>query len=83
MEFDSDTAFRPPFSLEVSTPSSRFLPVHSAKVKLNGVEVAGIEWPKTPTVCVEAALRKSNKIEFGLNGPAFGSLEITVRGSPA
>ncbi len=83
IEFERDGRLLPPFTLEISTPSGQFQPVNSAKVKLNGFEVAGIAWPENPTgtVCVE--LQNLNKIEFELDGPVFGSVDVTVRGNLA
>jgi hypothetical protein len=72
-----------PFVLEVSTPSGGFQPVRSAKVKLNGSEVADVSWPGKPTGIVGVELQASNKIEIDLDGPRFGSVELTVRGTPA
>lgn len=83
MEFEQNGDLQPPFTLEISTPSGRFQPVHSAKVKLNDLEVAVIAWPERPTASVGVELGSSNKIEFELQGPRFGSLEVTVRGTPA
>ena len=83
MDFEYDGALQPPFTLEVSTPSGPFQPVHSAKVKLNGSELARVSWPEKPTVSVGVELRSMNKIEFELDGPAFGSVEVTLRGTPA
>ena len=83
MDFEHDGALRPPFSLEVSTPSGPFQPVHSAKVKLNGSTLASISWPEEPRVSVAVELLSLNKIEFNLDGPAFGSVEVIVRGTPA
>jgi hypothetical protein len=77
------SSLQSPFTLEVSTPSGPFQPVRSAKVKLNGNEVASVSWPEKPTSSVAAVLLSSNKIELELDGPAFGSVEVTVRGTPA
>jgi len=82
MEFEHGVDLRPPFTLEISTSSGRFRPVHSAKVKLNDIEVAGVAWPDKPTASVGVELRKLNKIEFDLDGPMFGSVDVTVRGNP-
>jgi hypothetical protein len=83
MEFGLEETLRPPFVLEVSTPSGGFQPVRSAKVKLNGSEVADVSWPGKPTGIVGVELQASNKIEIDLDGPRFGSVELTVRGTPA
>jgi hypothetical protein len=83
MDFEHDGGLQPPFTLEVSTPSGPFQPVRSAKVKLNGSELAGVSWPEKPTASVGVELRSLNKIEFELDGSAFGSVEVTVRGTPA
>src|SRR5260370_26293739 len=82
MQFEHDGILQPPFTLEVSTPSGGFQPVRLAKVKLNGREVAKIEWPEAPSASVTVALLKSNKIELEIDGPTFGSIEVTVRGTP-
>jgi hypothetical protein len=83
MSFEQDGALQSPFKLEVSTPSGPFQPVRSAKVKLNGSEVAGVSWPDKPTASLGVELRRLNKLQFELDGPAFGSVEVTVRGTPA
>jgi hypothetical protein len=82
MDFEYDGALQRPFTLELSTPSGPFQPVHLAKVKLNGSELARVSWPEKPTVSVDVELRSLNKIEFELDGPAFGSVEATLRGTP-
>ena len=51
-------------------------------MKLNGSELAGVSWPEKPNASVGVELRSLNKIEFELDGPAFGSVEVTVRGTP-
>jgi hypothetical protein len=83
MEFGLEETLRSPFVLEVSTPSGHFQPVRSAKVKLNGSEVVNVSWPEKPSAVVGVELQASNKIEIELDGPRFGSLELTVRGIPA
>jgi hypothetical protein len=83
MDFEYDGTLRPPFALEVSTPSGPFQPVQSAKVKLNGSELVRISWPEKPTVSVDVELLSLNKIEFELDGPIFGSVEVTLRGALA
>ncbi|HYB61514.1 MAG TPA: hypothetical protein VEH50_08550 [Methylomirabilota bacterium] len=80
-EFELDGALQSPFQLELSTPSGPFRPVHSAKVKLNGIEVASVSWPNKPTARVEVELLSLNRIEFELDGPSFGSIDVTVRGN--
>ena len=67
----------------MSTPSGGFQPVRSAKVRLNGSEVADVSWPGKSTAIVGVELQASNKIEIELDGPMFGSVELTVRGTPA
>jgi hypothetical protein len=83
MDFEYDGTLQPPFTLEVSTPSGPFQPLRLARVKLNGSEVADVSWPEKPTANVRVELRSLNKIEFELDGPAFGSAEVTLRGTPA
>jgi hypothetical protein len=84
-EFDFERGpLRAPFTLELSTPSGPFQPVRSARLKLNGVEVASIRWPEKPTASVEVELESVNKIVFELDGPShFAGVEATVRGTPA
>lgn len=82
MEFRYDEVLRPPFKLEASTPSGGFQPVRFAKVKLNGSSVAEIQWSGTSSASVTVDLLESNKIELELDGPTFGSVEVTVRGNP-
>jgi hypothetical protein len=81
VEFECDGKLQPPFTLELSTPFGGFQPVRQAKVKLNAREVTKIAWPATPTCSVGVELLKSNKIEFELDGPTFGSVEVTIRGT--
>ena len=84
MDFDCEGSVQAPFTVELSTPSGPFQPVRSARVKLNGIEVASIEWPKKPTVSVVVELQAANKIGFELDGPShFASVEVIVRGTPA
>jgi hypothetical protein len=83
MEFEHDGSLSSPFTLGVSTPSGPFQPVRSAKIKLNNIELAGIAWPEKPTASVGVELRSLNKIEFELDGPRFGSVEVAVRGTLA
>ena len=83
MEFEHDGSLQPPYTLELRTPSGPFQPVRLARVKLNGSEVAVVQWPDKPTASATVELRTSNKIEFELNGPShFASVEATVRGCP-
>jgi hypothetical protein len=82
MEFECDETFQSPFVLEVSTPSGPFQPVRSGKVKLNGNDVARVAWPENPVATTGVELHKMNKIEFELDGPPFGSVEVIARGTP-
>jgi hypothetical protein len=83
MDFEYDGALQRPFTLEVRTPSAPFQPGPSAKVKLNGSALARVSWPEKPAVSVGVELWSLNKIEFTLDGPAFGSVEVTLSGTPA
>jgi hypothetical protein len=83
MDFECDETVKSPFTLEVTTPSGPFQPVRFAKVKLNGKEVAGVSWPEKSTDSIGVELLSLNKIEFELDGPDFGSIEVTVRGTQA
>lgn len=80
MEFELDEELRPPYRLEVITPAGPFQPVRLARVKLNKSEVADVSWPEKQTAIVSVELRTSNKIGVELEGPMFGSVELTVRG---
>jgi hypothetical protein len=82
-DFQLDEGIRPPYRLEVSTPSGPFQPVRFARVRLNGNEVADVSWPEKPNGSANVELRASNKIEIELDGPRFGSMELNVRGIPA
>jgi hypothetical protein len=82
LEFQYDGILQPPFTLEASTPSGGFQPVRSAKIKLNGNSVAEISWSGVPTASLNVELLESNKIELELDGPTFGSVEVTLRGNP-
>lgn len=81
LEFQHDGMVKPPFELEVKTPSGGFQPVRTACIKLNGNKVAEIAWPATPNVNAAVELKPSNSIELELEGPAFGSIEFTIRGA--
>jgi hypothetical protein len=81
LEFEHDGVLQPPFTLEAKTPSGGFQPVRMATIKLNGVNVAEIGWPGVPSASVPVELKIPNKIEMELDGPAFGSVEVTVRGT--
>jgi hypothetical protein len=83
LEFENGGTLQPPFTLEVITPSGGFQPVRLAKVTLNGSNVAEIAWPERAEASVPVELLKSNKIELVLDGPAFSSIEVTVRGTLA
>ena len=52
-------------------------------VRLNGNEIADVAWPGKPNAIADIELQTSNKIEIELDGPRFGSMELTVRGVPA
>jgi hypothetical protein len=81
LEFQHDETVKPPFTLEVKTPSGGFQPVRTARIKLNGNIVAEIAWPATTTVNAAVELKASNSIDLELDGPAFGSIEFTIRGA--
>jgi hypothetical protein len=81
MDFEHDGSLHSPYALELNTPAGPFQPVRSARVNLNGSEVAAVTWPEKPSVKIGVELRNSNKIEFELDGPPFGSIEVIVRGT--
>ncbi len=83
LEFEIDKEIQPPYTLEASTPSGGFQPVRYARVNLNGSEVADVSWPTKPTATTAVVLLTKNKIEIELDGPVFGSMELTIRGIPA
>ena len=83
LDFELENEFRPPYRLEVGTPSGPFQPVRFARVRLNGNEIADVAWPGKPNAIADIELQTSNKIEIELDGPRFGSMELTVRGVPA
>lgn len=80
-EFQHEGTVKPPFRLEVKTPSGGFQPVRTARIKLNGNKVAEIAWPATAIVNAAVELKASNWIELELDGPVFGSIEFTIRGA--
>jgi hypothetical protein len=80
LEFQHDGTVKPPFALEVKTPSGGFQPVRMARLKLNGNEVAEITWPAAAIANAAVELNASNSVELELDGPAFGSIEFTIRG---
>src|SRR4029077_20604698 len=79
LEFQHDGTVKPPFTLEVKTPSGGFQPVRTARIKLNGNKVAEIVCPATAIVNAPVELGASSSIELELDGPAFGSIEFTIR----
>ena len=81
LEFQHDGTVKPPFTLEAKTPSGGFQPVRTARIKLNGNKVAEIVWPAIAIVNAAVELDASNSIELELDGPAFGSVEFTIRGA--
>lgn len=81
LEFQHDGTLKPPFTLEVRTPSGGFQPVRTAQIKLNGKKVAEIVWPAAATVNTGVELNASNTVELELDGPTFGSIEYTIRGT--
>jgi hypothetical protein len=81
LEFPHDGSLKPPFTLEVRTPSGGFQPVRTAQIKLNGNKVAEIGWPAEPAVSAPVELNASNTVELELDGPSFGSIEFTIRGT--
>jgi hypothetical protein len=84
MDFLHDGTLQPPFILELSTLSGPFQPVRSARLNLNGKDVAMVEWPEKPTASVTVDLQTSNKAKFELDWPShFASVEATIRGTPA
>jgi hypothetical protein len=81
LEFQHDGAVKLPFTLEVKNPSGGFQPVHTARITLNGNKVAEIAWPATAIVNAAVELKASNSIDLEGDGPAFGSMELTIRGA--
>jgi hypothetical protein len=79
-EFQNDGSIQPPFTLQALTPCGAFQPVRSAKVKLNGGTVAEISSPGKMSDSAPVELLKLNKIEIEIDGPNFGSMEVTIRG---
>jgi hypothetical protein len=81
VEFPHDGPLRSPFTLEVRTPSGGFQPVRTGQIKLNGKKVAEIAWPEAAIVSAVVELNRSNTVELELDGPTFGSIEFTIRGT--
>ena len=81
LEFQHDGTVKPPFTLEVKTPSGGFQPVRTAHLKLNGNKVAEITWPAAAIANATVELNPLNSVELELDGPAFGSIEFTIRGT--
>lgn len=81
LEFQLDGTVKPPFTLEAKTPSGGFQPVRTARLKLNGNKVAEITWPTSAIANAAVELNPLNSVELELDGPAFGSIEITIRGT--
>lgn len=83
LSFDLDSGLQPPYTAVVKTPSGGFQPMRHATVKLNGNVVAELSWPDTdtPLVSVPVDLQPQNTVEFVVEGPKFGSMETTIRGT--
>jgi hypothetical protein len=81
MQFDMDAKIRAPFVASVKTPSGGFAAMKTATMKLNGKQVAEIAWPDRSEVIVPVELQATNTVEFDFDGPQFGSMEVTIRGS--
>jgi hypothetical protein len=81
LEFQHTGSHVPPFRLEARTPSGGFKPVRTAKITLNEENVAEIGWPGVPAISVPVELKTSNTVELQLDGPSFGSIEFTIRGT--
>ena len=81
LEFQYAGTLKPPFTLEVRTPSGGFQPVRNAQIKLNGKKVAKIAWPAAAIANAEVELDASNTVELELDGPTYGSIECTIRGT--
>jgi hypothetical protein len=83
LSFEPDASVQSPFTLDVCTPSGPFQPVRSATVRLNDSEPVGISWPEKPAASFTVDLVTQNKVVFEVDGPRFGSIEVTVKGTPA
>src|SRR5262249_27348290 len=81
LTFGLDNGLQPPYTAVVRTPSGGFQPMQHATVKLNGNVVAELSSPDTPVISVPVDLQPQNTIEFEVEGPKFGSMEITIRGT--
>ena len=55
--------------------------MRTGRIKLNGNTVAEIAWPATAIVNAAVELKASNLMDLELDGPAFGSIEFTIRGA--
>jgi hypothetical protein len=80
MEFDIDVNIQPSFIAVVKTPSRGFAGMKTATMKLNGMLVPEISWPDHPEVTVPVELKRKNTLELEVDGPQFGTMEVTVRG---
>jgi hypothetical protein len=81
MQFDADNKIQPPFSASVKTPSGGFAAMKTATMKLNGSLLAELSWPEHSEVMAPVELQSTNTLEFEFDGPAFGSMEVTIRGT--
>lgn len=80
IEFEADEKIQPPFTALVKTPSGSFAPMNTAAVKLNGKQIAAVSWPDHPEVNVPIELQTKNILEFEVDGPSFGSMEVIIQG---
>jgi hypothetical protein len=82
-KFESPAGLVPPYTLTAKTPAGGFQSLRSARIRLNGADVVTLAWPDKATAIVRVELREQNTVEFGVDGPSFGSLELRITGTIA
>lgn len=81
MEFEIGEKIQPPFRAFLRTPSGGFAPMRTAKMTLNGKQIASISWPDHSEITFPIELLPKNTLEFEFEGPQFGSMEVMIRGA--
>ena len=78
-EFDIEK-IQPPFAASMKIPMGGFAAMTTAGMKLNRVLVAEISCPDRSEIITPVQLEAENIVEYKFEGPAVGSMEVTIRG---
>jgi len=55
--------------------------MRTGTMAVNGKQIASISWPDHAEVTLPIELLPKNTLEFEFEGPQFGSMEVTIRGT--